>query len=244
MRVGSLSAKVASRFPMSFSPVEPCILVMILSSQFIRFLEPPCSVCEVDYCCSHGLSLLNIEPDLTRDAGIIAIGNPVINQRMTATNATCKGANRTKSNPYYLLNLLLLCHFWSGVRFQVFDNNIIFHNSLFPLETYDNNFPVWFKYLKRCLLFMIKFLVVLRSGSNSEHIFHKDHDATMGDNLLVLTCSTVDVTGNHFALVERIPAEKNPAKKHRSHQTWWIAHTDIAAVFQYDGNNKPVGFCL
>jgi len=90
---------------------------------------------------------------------------------------------------------------------------------------------------------MRKFIVILRHDSPSEKLFSNDHDGKMTSGNHFLTCETFDTTGNYFAYLRRIPAEKNQDDKHRSPQTWLIAYTDIAAVFEYDGSKFPAGFC-
>jgi hypothetical protein len=89
---------------------------------------------------------------------------------------------------------------------------------------------------------MRKFLVILRQGSAAEKLFTNNHDYTM-DGHLVLTCETFDASGIHFALVKRIPVAKNQDGSDRSHESWWLSHSDISAVFQFDGSATPIGFC-
>jgi hypothetical protein len=88
---------------------------------------------------------------------------------------------------------------------------------------------------------MTKFLVILKKDSAAENIFSEDHDATI-KGLLVISCESFDASGSHLASLKRIPVGKNQDRQRISHQLWWIAYLDIAAVFEFDGKSNPVGF--
>ena len=88
---------------------------------------------------------------------------------------------------------------------------------------------------------MKRFLVVLRHRSSAEEMFSDDIDMKINGHA-VLVCETIDATNFHFAVVKRIPTEKRPDGGDRPPDTWWLAQSDIAAVYEDTQSNAPAGF--
>lgn len=87
----------------------------------------------------------------------------------------------------------------------------------------------------------IKFIVLIKKGSETERLFDDDYDAFLSGNY-ALHCSDMDLSGG-FARVVRISDETSPAwKKGILRQTFWLPAADIAAAFEYDESNPGIGF--
>jgi hypothetical protein len=87
---------------------------------------------------------------------------------------------------------------------------------------------------------MKKFLVLMHHDSVTSKMFPKPDLHCAGHP--TLTCETIELLGGQHTRIKRIPTEDGSGGKSISHQNWWIATADIAAVFEYDGDIKTIGF--
>ena len=89
----------------------------------------------------------------------------------------------------------------------------------------------------------IKYVVVLRKGSETEVIFGDDHNAKAG-SCVALYCTAMDLSGFH-ARVVRVPSPKSRAATQGSEtRTYWFPTSDVAFAFAFafaDGD-LPAGF--
>jgi len=87
----------------------------------------------------------------------------------------------------------------------------------------------------------VKFVIVLRAGSETEALFHQNYDTLDGERK-VLFCSSLDLSGYHAKIV-RIPSETSKAGLRQvGPQTFWFPAADVALAFEYDARNPSVGF--
>jgi UDP-glucose 4-epimerase len=89
----------------------------------------------------------------------------------------------------------------------------------------------------------IKYVVVLRKGSETEVIFGDDHDAKAGSRV-ALYCTALDLSGFH-ARVVRVPAPTSRAAIQGSNtRTYWFPTSDVAFAFEVSDGVLPPEFAL